>query len=92
MPSGKSYGWAFEKHGQSLVIDSKGELALDNPESVADTVVSGLGIAYVPDRVVARYLADAWLVKVVEDGCPPIPGVLILFGTSLYSIRVAGIW
>ncbi|SFB13067.1 LysR substrate binding domain-containing protein [Pseudomonas sp. NFIX10] len=79
MPSGKPYRWEFEKHGQSLVIDPKGQLTLDNPEIMADAAISGLGIAYVPERVASRSLADGRLVKVLEDWCPPIPGLFLYY-------------
>jgi len=79
MPSGKPYRWEFEKHGQSLVIDPKGQLTLDNPEIMAEAAISGLGIAYVPERVVSRSLADARLVKVLEDWCPRIPGLFLYY-------------
>ncbi|WP_092169068.1 LysR family transcriptional regulator [Pseudomonas sp. NFACC37-1] len=79
MPSGKPYRWEFEKHGQSLFIDPKGQLILDNPEIMAEAAISGLGIAYVPERVVSRSLAGARLVKVLEDWCPPIPGLFLYY-------------
>jgi DNA-binding transcriptional LysR family regulator len=79
MPSGKPYRWEFERHGQSLVIDPKGQLTLDNPKNMAEAAISGLGIAYVPERVVSRSLADGRLVEVLEDGCPPIPGLFLYY-------------
>ncbi|WP_413795287.1 MULTISPECIES: LysR family transcriptional regulator [unclassified Pseudomonas] len=79
MPSGKPYRWEFEKHGQLLVIDPKGQLILDNPEIMAEAAISGLGIAYVPERVASRSLAAARLVKVLEDWCPPIPGLFLYY-------------
>lgn len=79
MPSGKPYRWEFEKHGQSLVIDPKGRLTLDSPEIMAEAALSGLGIAYVPERVVARSLADGRLVKVLEDWCPLIQGLFLYY-------------
>lgn len=79
MPSGKPYRWEFEKHGHSLVIDPNGQLTLDNPELMAEAAISGLGIAYVPERVASRSLTDARLVKVLEDWCPPIPGLFLYY-------------
>jgi DNA-binding transcriptional LysR family regulator len=79
MPSGKPYRWEFERHGQSLVIDPKGQLTLDNPEIMAEAAISGLGIAYLPERVASRSLAEARLVKILEDWCPPIPGLFLYY-------------
>jgi DNA-binding transcriptional LysR family regulator len=79
MPSGKPYRWEFEKHGQSLVIDPKGQLTLDNPQIMVDAAVSGLGIAYVAEHMVAQALTDKRLVTVLEDWCPRIAGLFLYY-------------
>ncbi len=79
MPSGKPYRWEFEKHGQLRVIDPSAQLTLDSPEIMGEAAIAGLGIAYVPERVAARYLADSQLVEVLEDWCPPIPGLFLYY-------------
>ncbi|MBD1585972.1 LysR substrate-binding domain-containing protein [Pseudomonas typographi] len=79
MPSGKPYRWEFEKHGQALVIDVKGQLTLDNAEIMADAAVQGLGIAYVQEHTVARHLAAAQLVTVLEDWCPRTGGLFLYY-------------
>jgi DNA-binding transcriptional LysR family regulator len=79
MPSGKSYRWEFEKHGQSLTVSTTGNLTLDNVEIMADAAARGLGIAYVPEHTVARHLAGKRLVKVLEDWCPPGAGLYLYY-------------
>ncbi|MBD1550261.1 LysR substrate-binding domain-containing protein [Pseudomonas typographi] len=79
MPSGKPYRWEFEKRGQALVIDVKGQLTLDNAEIMADAAVQGLGIAYVQEHTVARHLAAAQLVTVLEDWCPRTGGLFLYY-------------
>ncbi|SQF98936.1 LysR family transcriptional regulator [Paucimonas lemoignei] len=79
MPSGKPYRWEFEKHGQSRTIDPVCQLTLDSPEIMAEAAISGLGIAYVLERVASRALADSRLLKVLEDWCPPIPGLFLYY-------------
>jgi DNA-binding transcriptional LysR family regulator len=46
---------------------------------MAKAAISGLGIAYVPERVVSRSLVEAQLVKVLEDWCPSIPGLFLYY-------------
>lgn len=67
MPGGKPNRWEREKHGQSLGIDPKVQLTLDNPEIMIKAAISGLGFACVPERVLSRSLADARVAKVLED-------------------------
>lgn len=79
MPSGKPYRWEFEKHGQSMVREVFGQLTLDNVAIMTDAAARGLGIAYVWEHTAAGYLADGRLVKVLEDWCPPIPGLFLYY-------------
>lgn len=65
--------WEFAEHGQPMMLEVSGNLTLDNLEIMADTAARGIGIAYVPERTVARYLRDG----VPEDWCPPVPGLLL---------------
>ncbi|WP_080434004.1 LysR substrate-binding domain-containing protein [Pseudomonas syringae] len=67
-----------------FVLHLKGLLTLDNPEIMPKAVISGLGIAYVPERVVLRFLLDAQLMTVLEDWCPPIHRLFLYhLGTAI---------
>lgn len=39
-----------------------------------NAVLAGLGLAYLPEDLVAPWLADGRLVRVLADWCPPFPG------------------
>jgi len=79
MPSGRPYRWEFEKHGQALTLEVSAQLILDNVELMADAAVRGLGIAYVPEYTVSRYLADGRLIQVLQDWCPLVPGLFLYY-------------
>lgn len=79
LPSGKLYRWEFEKHGQALVVDVPGVLTLDNTDLMVDAAEAGLGIAYVPERVVRSHLERGTLVAVLDDWCPWIPGLHLYY-------------
>ncbi|WP_441242259.1 LysR family transcriptional regulator [Tardiphaga sp. 768_D3_N2_1] len=79
LPSGKLYRWEFEKHGQELEIDVPGVLTLDNVELMIEAARDGLGIAYVPLHSAQRYLDSGRLVGLLDDWCPPIPGVFLYY-------------
>lgn len=79
MPSGKPYRWEFEKYGQALTVNTSGNLTLDNVEIMADAAVRGLGIAYVPEHTVAQHMKAKRLVSVLEDWCPPGPGLFLYY-------------
>ncbi len=79
LPSGKLYRWEFEKHGQELEIDVPGALTLDNVGLMIEAAIDGLGIAYVPIHSAQRHLDGGRLVAVLDDWCPPIPGVFLYY-------------
>ncbi|KIZ39573.1 MULTISPECIES: LysR family transcriptional regulator [Rhodopseudomonas] len=79
MPSGKLYRWEFEKRGQDMALEVTGPLILDNMELMAQAAVAGIGIAYVPQQAAQRFLDSGALVIVLDDWCPPIPGLCLYY-------------
>lgn len=79
LPSGKVYRWEFAKHGREMAVDVPGALTLDDIELMVGAAVDGLGIAYVPEDFVRGLLDDGRLVTVLEDWCPPIPGLALYY-------------
>lgn len=79
LPSGKRYRWEFSRQQREVMIDVPGTLTLDNNQLMVEAAVAGLGIAYVPESCVRQALANGHLVTVLEDWCPPIPGLCLYF-------------
>ncbi|MDQ0393108.1 LysR family transcriptional regulator [Labrys monachus] len=79
LPSGKPYRWEFERHGQELSIDVPGRLTLDHMDLMADAAAGGMGIAYVSDRCARAHIDRGALVTVLDDWCPPIPGLFLYY-------------
>lgn len=79
LPSGKLYRWEFERHGQELSVDVPGPLTLDHLGLMAQAAVAGLGIAYLPDREARPYIEAGTLVAVLDEWCPPIPGLFLYY-------------
>jgi DNA-binding transcriptional LysR family regulator len=79
LPSGKLYRWEFERHGQQIAVDVPGALTLDHVELMIEAATAGLGIAYAPERSVRPLLARDALISVLDDWCPPIPGLFLYY-------------
>ena len=79
MPSGKPYRWEFARHGREITLDAPGPLMLDHPGLMAEAAVAGLGIAYLAERWAAPMIASGTLVRVLDDWCPPIPGLFLYY-------------
>jgi DNA-binding transcriptional LysR family regulator len=79
LPSGKRYRWEFGKHGADTSIDVPGALTLDDNELMVEAAAAGLGIAYVPESAARELLQSKRLTTVLEDWCPPIPGLVLYY-------------
>jgi DNA-binding transcriptional LysR family regulator len=82
LPSGKRYRWEFSKRGAEVAIDVPGNLTLDDNDLLVQAAVDGRGIAYVPDYFARRFLASGQLVVVLDEWCPPTPGLALYYPRS----------
>ena len=73
-PSGAIYAWEFEKNGQAFTVKVEGQLVFNSIMHVLNAAVDGLGLAYVPEQLVAPYLAEGRLKEVLADWCPTFEG------------------
>ena len=79
LPSGRTYRWEFEKHGQELAIDLPGALSLDSNRLMVMAAADGLGNAFVHESAARPYLRDGRLVPVLADWCPLVPGLCLYY-------------
>lgn len=79
MPSGKSYRWEFERHGQDCAVDVPGALTLDHNGLMVEAAAAGLGIAYVSELAARTMLDEGRLVILLSDWSPPIPGLCLYY-------------
>jgi DNA-binding transcriptional LysR family regulator len=79
LPSGKRYRWEFARRGRELTVDVPGTLSLDNNTLMVEAAIQGLGIAYVPEPYARNALDSGHLAAVLEDWCPPEPGLCLYY-------------
>lgn len=90
---GGLYAWEFEKAGREIKVRVEGQLVFNAAGLRMGAVLSGLGLAYMPQDQVAAHLADGLLVQVLEDWCPPFPGYHLYYpsrrqATPAFSLLV----
>lgn len=76
---GGLYAWEFDKDGQELRVRVIGQLTFNSSYPMVDAAVNGLGVAYVPDDLVAAELSAGTLVTLLEDWTPPFPGYYLYY-------------
>lgn len=71
---GGLFPWEFEKDGRELNVRVEGQLTFNTIRPRLDAACRGLGLAYMPEDIVAPQIATGELVRVLEDWCPVFPG------------------
>jgi DNA-binding transcriptional LysR family regulator len=71
---GGFYAWEFEKDGRELRVRVEGQLVFNTASLIHLAVLTGHGLAYLPEEQVQSHLAGGRLVRVLEDWCPPFSG------------------
>lgn len=82
LPSGKRYRWEFSKRGAEVAIDVPGNLTLDDNDLLVQAAAAERGIAYVPEHFAKPLLDSGHLVTVLDDWCPPTPGLALYYPRS----------
>lgn len=79
LSTGRIYRWEFEKQGQTVAVDLDGPLIVNDLDLVLAAVDAGLGIGFLPDRMIAAGAAAGRLVTVLDDWSPPFPGLALYY-------------
>lgn len=77
--SGGLYAWEFEKDGQPLRVRVDGQLTFNNSYAMIGAAVAGLGIAYVPEDIVAAQIKAGTLVQTLDDWSPFFEGYYLYY-------------
>jgi DNA-binding transcriptional LysR family regulator len=67
---GGIYAREFEKDGRELRVRVDGQLTFNNARMIVDASLDVLGLASMPHDIVAEYLADGRLIRVLDEWCP----------------------
>jgi DNA-binding transcriptional LysR family regulator len=79
MPSGTIWQWEFERRGETVRIDGKGALTLDEAGLMLAAARAGVGLTYLSEWSVAADLEAGTLVRVLDDWTPPLDGLCLYY-------------
>lgn len=77
--SGAFYRWEFERGGVEVDMDVQGPLTLGDQDTMLQAALDGAGLAYVFESQASEAVADARLIRVLEDWCPYYPGFFLYY-------------
>jgi DNA-binding transcriptional LysR family regulator len=71
---GGFYAWEFAKDGQEIRVRVDGQLAFNGVPQILAAALDGYGLAFVPEDVCVKPIAEGRLVQLLADWCPRFPG------------------
>ena len=79
LPNGSLYHWHFEKDGQSVQIDVKGPLTLDEASLSRIAVLEATGIGFFMESDVRDDIEAGRLLRLLEDWTPPLTPLCLYY-------------
>lgn len=76
---GGLFPWEFEKDGRELNVRVDGQLVFNAIGPRVESALQGLGLAYMPEDIVAEQLSAGTLIRVLEDWCQPFDGYQLYY-------------
>lgn len=77
--SGVIYRWEFGRDGKDFEIDVDGPLICNDNGLMISAAKQGIGLTHIMEELVQRELQSGELVRVLEDWCPPFPGLYLYY-------------
>jgi DNA-binding transcriptional LysR family regulator len=82
---GGLFPWEFEKAGREVNVRVEGQLVFNTIRPRLESALRGLGLAYMPEDVVAPHLASGELVRVLDDWFPSFPGYRLYYPSRRHA-------
>lgn len=77
--AGGLYHWEFEKDGKPLRVRVEGQVTFNLLAERIDAVLSGFGLACVPENMIQDHVTSGYLVQVLQAWCPTFPGYYLYY-------------
>ncbi|WP_286913546.1 MULTISPECIES: LysR family transcriptional regulator [unclassified Pseudomonas] len=72
--SGGLWGWPFRKQGREVRVRPEGHVIGNSISLIVEYALAGVGLAHLPEDVVANYVDQGRLVRVLDDWCTTVTG------------------
>ena len=73
------YAWEFAKGGRELRVRVDGQLTFNTSTAMIDAVLSGYGIGYLAEDIVANHVAAGRLVQLLDAWSPRFAGYYLYY-------------
>lgn len=77
--SGALYHWDLVRGAVSTTLDVEGPMTLGNTNLMTDAALAGVGVAWVPEYLVAEHVAAGRLIHLLPEWSPTLPGLSLYY-------------
>lgn len=77
--AGMPYAWEFDDDGREVEVKVTGSFVVNDMEMMMGAALSGAGLVYAFEDIVAEDVAAGRLVRVLQEYCKPFPGYYIYY-------------
>lgn len=84
---GGLYAWELKKGKREIQVKVAGQLICSGAYQMVNGALDGVGLAFLPDDLIANHVAEGRLVRVMEDWCPTFPGLHIFYASRRETSR-----
>lgn len=79
LPDGSLFRWRFEKDGEQVQIEVRGQISLDEASLTRTAVLEGAGVGYLFEQDILPEIEAGRVIRVLEDWTPPYPGLCLYY-------------
>jgi DNA-binding transcriptional LysR family regulator len=79
LPDGSLYRWHLEKQGETVQVDVRGQLTLDEASLARIAVLEDAGIGFFLEQDVIEDIEAGRLIRLLDDWTPPFPGLCLYY-------------
>ncbi|SOE87543.1 DNA-binding transcriptional regulator, LysR family [Burkholderia sp. YR290] len=79
LTTGQIERWSFSKHGEMLELSVSGRLIVNDSAALVQAALDGIGVIYMVNGYVERFVEQGRLVRLLADWSPPLPGFTLYY-------------
>lgn len=83
--------WEFARKGHEVKARVEGQWVFNSSSPILRASLAGFGLAYLPDDLVQRHVAEGHLERVLENWCPTFPGYHLYYPSRRQSSRALSV-
>ncbi|WP_426106119.1 LysR family transcriptional regulator [Massilia sp. TSP1-1-2] len=89
--SGGIYAWELQHEGQAIQVRTRGQAMFTSGYHMVNAALSGAGLAFVTEDLVAEHVQSGALISVMQQWCPKFPGLHAYYPSRRQSSRALSI-